>query len=537
MAKKRGKTPDASPPPPASGGGSPAPAGEKAKKPESALKAGMDFVLVLAGAVAIALVIKAYLFDVYVIPSGSMETALRGRPDGGDRIFCSKISYRFRQLRRWEVAVFEFPYEAAKRSATREEEADIERYRGQNFVKRMVGLPGETLAVARGDIWVKRDGESEYRRLVKPDSVQQGMWLNVYEEDFSDLSLKELQESWSLRGGAARLDKGGPLRLDPGGETAALAYRPRVPAGARKDAVAELPGIPDRYTLRQPVQFRCSAIREDGSPCATVFVKTVHTHNIHGRCPSCGSLEPETSAIFYHRRSGLPTWGRYAVNPDYARQGEDSIRQTDYRFVPDLRVALDATLSGADSWLGVRIWEDNRNAEARFHADGRVELLVNGGASLPEHRALADIAPGKRETLEFYVVDGRARAFVGKERKPFLDVQVWNDRQPPVRSLPRASGVVLTAGGAGGSASKVKIDRDVFYFSGRERPEDAKFGRAMGARGEIRINGESFFPMGDHCDSSYDARSWGAAPLANLRGPALLVWWPPDRIGLIPKPD
>lgn len=502
------------------------------KRPDSPLKAGMDFILVLAGAIAIALVIKAYVFDVYLIPSGSMETALHGRPDGGDRIFCSKLSYRFRPIKRWEVAVFEFPYEAAKRS---DADYEVEQYRGQNFVKRMVGLPGETLAIAKGDVWAKRDGEREYARLVKPDTVQSGMWLNVYEECFSDLRENELPEFWRVNG-EVELPRGGPLTLLPGDGETTLDYRPRVPAGRRKENLPELPGIPDRYTLRQPVQFRCPATKGNGEPCGAIFVKTIKTHNAAARCPECGTLAPETAAVFYHRRSGLPLEGRYAVNPMYARQGEDSYRQYDYRIVPDLRTVLDAALSRNDSWLGVRLSEDNRNVEARFNADGRIELRVNGAPSLPEHRALADLAPGRRERLEFYVADGRARVFVGESRKLFLDVQIWDDRRPSPRSLPRSSGVRLSAGGSGASLYSVKIDRDVFYYSGWERYEDDKFDQ-IGSQGEIYINNESFFPMGDHCVSSYDARSWGPVPLNHLRGPALFVWWPPDRLGVIPRPE
>ena len=91
----------------------------------------------VGAAVCIALLIKSYVFDVYLIPSGSMETTLHGRPDGGDRIFCSKLHYLFRPPKRWEVAVFEFPYESARRA----DPYNSEQYRGQNFVKRIVGMP------------------------------------------------------------------------------------------------------------------------------------------------------------------------------------------------------------------------------------------------------------------------------------------------------------------------------------------------------------------------------------------------------------
>lgn len=507
---------------------------EKKEQPQS-LRAMLDLVGVLVGAVCIALVVKAYVFDVYLIPSGSMETSLHGRPDGGDRIFCSKLHYRFRDLKRWEVAVFEFPYESARRS---DPFGNSEQYRETNFVKRVVGLPGENLAIAKGDIWVKPDDAQGYHREVKPDSVQRGMWLNVYEEDFSDLrDIEELRRFWNFSGdGAVALGKGEPLVLSPGQGNIKLAYRPRVPAGEKRDALPDLPGIPDRYTLDQPVQFQCRNILENGEVCGHIYVKSFKTHNIQARCPVCGSLQPETSAIFYQRRSGLTRVGPYAVNPEFAPQGEQvAPRQVDYHFVPDLRSVNDVVFAAETSRLGVTLSEDSRKVEAVFFGDGRIEIKINGQDSRPENRAVAEMRPGKRHRLEFYIVDGAARIFVDSESRPLLEAEVWKDKRPTPRATPRSSGLTLEASGGEITLRRILIDRDVFYYSGWEKPGGEQFGH-IGAQGESYINAESFFPMGDHCPSSYDARSWGPVPLSNLRGPALLIWWPPERISVIPSP-
>ncbi|MCC8109736.1 MAG: signal peptidase I, partial [Planctomycetes bacterium] len=213
------------------GAGKPGPAkADAAAGKKSLWKSGADLVVLLAGAVLVALAIKAYAFDVYLIPSGSMETVLHGRPDGGDRILCSKLSYRWRQPERWEIAVFEFPYESARRNDFYNISAQ---YEAQNFVKRIVGLPGETLAIARGDIWTRPESEREYRRVVKPDSVQRGMWQKVYRENFSDIALTELEQFWKIIGGETALVRGGPLVLRAGDETVRMDYHPGFPAGER----------------------------------------------------------------------------------------------------------------------------------------------------------------------------------------------------------------------------------------------------------------------------------------------------------------
>lgn len=520
MAKKKAdKTPES--------------AAQPAKPPPPSWRAGLDFIVMLGGAVLVALLIKAFVFDVYLIPSGSMETALHGRPDGGDRIFCSKINYHFRRPDRWEVAVFEFPYESARRT-------DIynvsEQYRGQNFVKRVVGLPGETLAIARGDIWVRPNaGTGEYERVVKPDSVQRGMWLNVYEETFADLDKNDLSLFWKI-GKGVELERGGPLRLVPGAEPALLEYRPLVPGGPAKSAMLEMPGIPDRYTLQQPVQFRCATTLASGETCGHVFVKTFKTQNMQARCPRCGAMQDETSAIFYHRRSGLAAVGRYAVDPAHAAQGEEAPPRTvDYHIVPDLRVVADIALAGEASRFSVFLKEDDRFVRLDVNGDGRLEILINGQPSKATDRALAEITPGKTHRLEFYIADGTARVFVDSTEKTVLDLPVWKDKRPFPRDLAKSSGVRLRADGGEVRVHSLAIDRDVYYYSGWEQEKGERFAQ-MNSQGEVFINDESFFPMGDHCPSSFDARSWGPVPLALLRGPALFIWWPPNRISAIPSP-
>ena len=56
---------------------------------------------------------------------------------GGDRVLVEKFLYEFRRPRRWEVAVFRFPGEPS-----------------QAYVKRVVGLPGESIRIDHGDVFV-----------------------------------------------------------------------------------------------------------------------------------------------------------------------------------------------------------------------------------------------------------------------------------------------------------------------------------------------------------------------------------------------
>ena len=55
----------------------------------------------------------------------------------GDRILVSKFNYEFSEPKRWDVIVFKFPGNAK-----------------QNYIKRLIGLPNETVWVRHGDIYI-----------------------------------------------------------------------------------------------------------------------------------------------------------------------------------------------------------------------------------------------------------------------------------------------------------------------------------------------------------------------------------------------
>ena len=110
----------------------------------------LDWVITIAGAVAIVLVIKAYVVNPYRIPSSSMEPTLHcARPGAGcearfsDRVLANRLIYRFRDPRRGEIVVFTTPPQAKLRCGA-----------GGTFVKRVIGLPGETWEERNGTIYI-----------------------------------------------------------------------------------------------------------------------------------------------------------------------------------------------------------------------------------------------------------------------------------------------------------------------------------------------------------------------------------------------
>ena len=91
---------------------------------------------VVVGALALAFLVRAFLLGTYYIPTPSMEPTLAS----GDRILVNKLSYRLHDVNRGDLVVFDPP-------ASAEPGAD-------HLIKRVIGLPGETVTAVEGRVLV-----------------------------------------------------------------------------------------------------------------------------------------------------------------------------------------------------------------------------------------------------------------------------------------------------------------------------------------------------------------------------------------------
>ena len=126
------------------------------------LRVIVDWVITIVGAVAIVLLVKAFVVNPYRIPSSSMEPTLHcAQPASGcearfsDRVLANRFIFHIRDPRRGEIVVFETPDAARVKCGA-----------GGTFVKRIVGLPGETVEVRleRGEGYAYING----RKLDEP---------------------------------------------------------------------------------------------------------------------------------------------------------------------------------------------------------------------------------------------------------------------------------------------------------------------------------------------------------------------------------
>ena len=201
-----------------------------------------EFIEMVGIALVLAFLFKAFIIELYCIPTGSMASTLMGRHkdvhceacgfpfqfsasqesndgsesprakeqlprviagtcpqchytmyvgDGnvanqvhmsfnGDRIFVNKSLFSYREPSRWHVTVFRYP---AKPQI--------------NYIKRLIGLPNETVMLRNGQVFVKKDGNDHFEIQRKPLRVLLTMLRPVDDNDYVIPAIHEL--GWKTR--------------------------------------------------------------------------------------------------------------------------------------------------------------------------------------------------------------------------------------------------------------------------------------------------------------------------------------------------
>ena len=108
---------------------------------ETSLKAEiLSWVEVIVIAVVLALFIDNFIIINATVPSGSMEQTIMT----GSRVLGTRFSYWFKDPQRGDIVVFKYPIDEAKGKNTK-------------YIKRIIGLPGETVEIREGAVYI--DGE------------------------------------------------------------------------------------------------------------------------------------------------------------------------------------------------------------------------------------------------------------------------------------------------------------------------------------------------------------------------------------------
>jgi len=123
---------------------------------EKQLSFWAELPILIVIALVLAVIVKTFLFQAFYIPSGSMEETLQIN----DRVMVNKLSYRFGEVKRGQVVVFDpgngtndgesLPGKIARNVLESIGLATPE----SDLIKRVIGLPGETLEIKNNRVLI-----------------------------------------------------------------------------------------------------------------------------------------------------------------------------------------------------------------------------------------------------------------------------------------------------------------------------------------------------------------------------------------------
>lgn len=99
-----------------------------------------DWIISIAIAVVLALFIRHFIVELYLVDGPSMQPTLVSN----ERLVVNKFIYRFRTPKKGEVLVFQYPKDLSR-----------------DFIKRVIALPGDTIEIKDGHVFVNNQLQNE----------------------------------------------------------------------------------------------------------------------------------------------------------------------------------------------------------------------------------------------------------------------------------------------------------------------------------------------------------------------------------------
>src|SRR5215218_8316260 len=138
----------------------------------------VELVVIVVVALGLALGIQQFLVKPFRIPSESMEPTLAV----GQRVLVDRVSPRFSDPERGDIVVFKPPrgadddaeIQCANEVPNQPCDKAVDERSDTNFIKRVVGVPGDELYVKEGRVYLKgKDGRFRQQKepFIRPDSA------------------------------------------------------------------------------------------------------------------------------------------------------------------------------------------------------------------------------------------------------------------------------------------------------------------------------------------------------------------------------
>jgi signal peptidase I len=394
---------------------------------------------------------------------------------GGDRIFVLKYLFSIFDPQRFDAVVFKNPRDP-----------------GINYIKRLIGLPGEQIAIVDGDVFVRRPvvGEAptadpwerdDWTIERKPERNQRALWMPIFDSRFT------------------------PLNTSRDGRR--VFASPWLADGAATSASAD-------WQIDGRADYRFDSSR------ATSLVWDQQRWPILDSYP-------------YNRlpdRPGVPVNGAFGVADVRLSLG---VRPD----APGLEVSgivrargheFRATISGREVTLALRPTPPTPGSPQPEAAAAWTTLAT---VTLPR-----ELAPGRVANLEFWHVDQTLQLWIDGERVAKADYE-WSPAQrllnttglsleqvmsgPPtllaLRERYPSPGARFEFKGSAFTLYRVALDRDVFYQpgvypltndAGLPHSSSGMPSAATHPRSTLTLGPDQFFVCGDNSPQSLDGRLW-----------------------------
>lgn len=433
----------------------------------------------------------------------------------GDRILVLKHAYLLREPQRWEVVVFKNPSRGGPTFAGLPDWS-TEAYQ-QNYIKRLVGLPGESIVLLDGDVYVNTAPHlplldlqpDDFRIARKTQVAQAALWRIVYDDEHRPQGLDRVYSNntappivdsgwempWKQVSGSgwsvvASPSGGGFLFDNPGGD-GTLAF----------DAAAN----PQNFALTDYLAY--NVVTNPGTAMRDLF--------------------EEDFALDVHPRGGI--W----LNP-----------------VTDLRLSLFYRRVSGDGPLALRLTKRTDAFDVQISEEGaRLTATRADGTTFISREVPLELDFSTPRHIEFINADYRVRLRIDgrtvlettdEEYSPDLRELVAAEEHGRFPPMPEVS---ISAADQVARATHVSLWRDVHYTARNAAGGfHAYASPAAFPRNIIRLGEGEYFTLGDNPALSLDARAWldglslpfegdlwvngGRVPQRFMLGRAFFVYWP-----------
>ncbi|HZW07878.1 MAG TPA: signal peptidase I [Phycisphaerales bacterium] len=403
-----------------------------------------------------------------------------GKARAGDRIFVLKYLYGIQSPEPYDVVVFKNPTQP-----------------DENYIKRLIALPGEQVALVDGDVFVrpapKEAGAGnpwegkDWTIRRKPEVAQRAVWLPVYDSSLMTAAAvsKGAQSPWVAGGGATAADGGAVFKVTAAPSTIAwdrtkpFVLVPGNPSTADADRTRE---INDRYAYNEAPGHYANQPR---FPVGDIRVRATAVVRKDQSDVSAMKLDAVIEARGHEFRASI-AGGRAVLTMRPLAGGEARVVAEG-----DAGFGRDGRPPGGP--VPIEFW----------HSDQRLELYVNG-----ERVASGGYDWLPMERLRNALTPGAWEQFTGKA--PTRSGNILADAASYVTSSAR-----LEVSGAEMELRAVALDRDLFYRPATypsgptQRLLAGTPGAATHPSSTLTLKDDQYFVCGDNSPSSLDARLWG----------------------------